>query len=117
MLSPAFQKKKKKTSKSQKTNKKHREIFATSMVVKGLLSIISKHSHKPINITWNQTEKVESHRKKTQKAYKQRKRCSASAIKTEIQVKAVRTHFSSNKLIKFAYRVLSKSQETSHTQT
>ena len=65
MLSPAFQKKKKKkTSKSQKTNKKHREIFATSMLVKGLLSIIHKDSHKPINITWNQTEKVESHRKK-----------------------------------------------------
>lgn len=75
MLSPAFQKKT--TSKSQKTNKKHREIFATSMVVKGLLSITSKDSHKPMNITWNQREKVESQKKKkhthTQKAYKQEK--------------------------------------------
>ena len=89
------------------------------MVVKGLLSVTSKDSHKPMNITWNQREKVESQKKNhthTHRKLINRKRYSASAIKTEIQVKAVRTHFSSNKLIKFAYRVLSKSQETSHTQ-
>lgn len=53
------------TLKTQRTYKKCGKIFVSSMLMKELLSFISKDSYKPINITSNPIEKQQTIEKTT----------------------------------------------------